>query len=528
MDNKEKKVAPETSECEEKNSFEFTAYLLNYIKVNPIKSISAIILGIGGALLLFFFLHIGYMPDINFESVASILYAIAILGILHILYCLFIFVLPGLILSYFKENIKVISNKHILCLSINTACIWAFVIGQIINFSPLTEHVYISYTMFSMVIIILSIYGIKNSYKNLNSINKIENKETKQLIINSTVKETKISIIETATTKNNNNKNWITPKIIFLWSLLAQILSVCVLILPILLIILYASNGNMKTEPDWLIFIKLLILIVLISFSSAAIGCLKFKESIRYVPNLSLTIFMIFIIITESFSSIAFSGIKTLRIGEVNSARLIVTGKTCNEINQTLGKKVCESQSDNAITAICPILIKSRIGNQMVLEFSPLHKITSEENGTVDKNQNTSLKKDTDNKSNNNPKNFYWITTKQANNSDENTRITQVVILDKSKILSWQPLARIEEKDFNDIKKTSSEQNTASVSSASAPAASEPAANSANNDILKLVTLYDAKQKISAGTASDVDEFLLKHCREDTDEFNNKNPAPNK
>ncbi|PIT59042.1 hypothetical protein [Snodgrassella alvi] len=511
MDSKEKKVAPETSECEEKNSFEFTAYLLNYIKVNPIKSISAIILGIGGALLLFFFLHIGYMPDINFESVASILYAIAILGILHILYCLFIFVLPGLTLSYFKENIKVISNKHILCLSINTACIWAFVIGQIINFSPLTEHVYISYTMFSMVIIILSIYGIKNSFKNLNSINKIENKETKQLIINSTVKETKISIIETTTTKNNN-KNWITPKIIFLWSLLAQILSVCVLILPILLIILYASNGNMKTEPDWLIFIKLLILIVLISFSSAAIGCLKFKESIRYVPNLSLTIFMIFIIITESFSSIAFSGIKTLRIGEVNSARLIVTGKTCNEINQTLGKKVCKSQSDNAITAICPILIKSRIGNQMVLEFSPLHKITSEENGTVDKNQSTSLKKDTDNKSNNNPKNFYWITTKQANNSDKNTRITQVVILDKSKILSWQPLARIEEKDFNDIKKTSS----------------EPAATSADNNILKLVTLYDAKQKISAGTASDVDEFLLKHCREDIDEFTNKNPAPNK
>lgn len=524
MDSKEKKAVPETSEIKKQSSSEFTAYLLNYIKVNPIKSISAIILGIGGALLLFFFLHIGYMPDINFESIASILYAIAILGILLVVYCLFILVLPGLVLSYFKENIEVISNKHILCLSINAACTWAFVIGKIINFSPLAEHPYISYTIFSIVIILLFICGIKSSYKNLNLINKIAKKETKKLIINSTVKETKISIIETATPKNNN-KYRITLKIILLWSIRAQILSVCLLMLPILLITVYASNGNMKTEPDWLIFIKLLILIALISSSSAAIACLKFKESIRHVPILSLAIFMVFIIITESFSSIAFSGIKTLRIGEVNSARIIVTGKTCNEINQTLGKKVCKSQSDNAITAICPILIKSRIGNQMVLEFSPLHKITSEENDAVDKNQSTSLKKDTDNKSNN-LKNFYWITTKQADNSNENTRITQVVILDKSKILSWQPLARIKEKDFNDIKKTSSEKNTASASSA--PAASEPAANSADNDTLKLVTLYDAKQKISAGTASDIDEFLLKHCREDTDEFNNKNPTPNK
>lgn len=45
-------------------------------------------------------------------------------------------------------------------------------------------------------------------------------------------------------------------------------------------------------------------------------------------------------------------------------------------------------------------MIKSRIGDQAVLEFAPLVKIESKENNTTANNQSTSLKKDTGNKSN--------------------------------------------------------------------------------------------------------------------------------
>ncbi|MCO6523009.1 MAG: hypothetical protein J6571_07485, partial [Snodgrassella sp.] len=255
------------------------------------------------------------------------------------------------------------------------------------------------------------------------------------------------------------------------------------------------------------------LLVVIPTLCSVIIVIAKNNKQILYALFLCFLLLPFILIVINRLANVTFLSIRVFQLGEINSVRIAVTKETCQEINQTLGKKVCNSQSLEPHVPICPVIIKSRIGNQAVLEFAHLDEIKSEE------------KNATDNKSNN-PKNFYWITTKQADNSNENTRITQVVILDKSKILSWQPLARIKEKDFNDIKKTSSEKNTASA--LSAPAASEPAANSADNDTLKLVTLYDAKQKISAGTASDIDEFLLKHCREDTDEFNNKNPTPNK
>lgn len=45
-------------------------------------------------------------------------------------------------------------------------------------------------------------------------------------------------------------------------------------------------------------------------------------------------------------------------------------------------------------------MIKSRIGDQAVLEFAHLVKIESKENNTTVNNQSTSLKKDTGNKSN--------------------------------------------------------------------------------------------------------------------------------
>jgi hypothetical protein len=44
------------------NMNEFTQYCMNYIKQNPIKSITSFSLIVGGIFLLIYFFHVGYFP----------------------------------------------------------------------------------------------------------------------------------------------------------------------------------------------------------------------------------------------------------------------------------------------------------------------------------------------------------------------------------------------------------------------------------------------------------------------------------
>ncbi|NUE66453.1 hypothetical protein [Snodgrassella sp. ESL0253] len=573
MDSKEKKVTPETSECEEKNSFEFIAYLLNYIKVSPIKSLSATVFASGAISLLLFFLKMGYMPEINFESITAILYGVAILGLLFTLYLLVCLILPGLFLFYIKKEIIDVTTGHLICITIAASILAFIAISFFLGIHEVIFSLYFSYFIGGMGIINFILLGMWYSYGDLILINrhqliikiksiylspkKIKSRKSNKhlffkifgfiaiiiliylalyilsiptllslacviipilpiLFFRNDLKQVENKQNSEANTSKQTkiikNCNKIPGSFrIFMWTAGTTIVFTFLIILSVLLFFHIWANGDSSTETNSSFLLKLGLLIVIPAIGSGFIGTLKNVKQILYslIPYFYLLI-SIFILINR-LPSIAFLGIKALRIGDINSARITVSKETCQEINHTLGQKVCDSQSHEASSAICPVMITSRIGNQMVLEFSPLEEIKSKKNNESEKN-----------------KNYSWITTKGVDKSGISIRITRMVILDKSKILGWQPLARIKEKDFNDIKKTSSEQNTASASSASAPAASEPAANSVDNDTLKLVTLYDAKQKISAGTASDVDEFLLRHCREDTDEFNNKNPAPNK
>ena len=104
---------------------------------------------------------------------------------------------------------------------------------------------------------------------------------------------------------------------------------------------------------------------------------------------------------------------------------------------------------------------------------------------------------------------YYWLTSKKIDNSNENIRMTQLVIVDKNKINALQPLTRIEENNFETIKEMAIKQNTILN-----PINLGHTSNSDDNQYLKLVTLYDALQNLRSGKTSGIDEFLLNHCKE--------------
>lgn len=87
-----------------------------------------------------------------------------------------------------------------------------------------------------------------------------------------------------------------------------------------------------------------------------------------------------------------------------------------------------------------------------------------------------------------------------------------MIILNKNKINSWQPLATIGERNFKEVNRASPKQNTGSESDL----------NTVDNDALKLVTLYDAQQHLAVGTVTDMDKFLLQQCKEIDTSVNGK------
>ena len=475
MDQNEKKVQLLNTKSEEKN-YQISAYLSNYIKTNPVKSITAIILGIGGILLLFFFMYIGFMPDVTLNSITSVLYAISALGILTFLSLIFLLALP-ILYSLHDKEIQKINKWSLLFLNFDAVIFWCCFLSY--NFKIIGRTAFFIDLLICVCVVILTrisilIDIIKKVYHILTKKNKKGN-----------IKQEIITLLKEI--KEFNNSFLIFFKLIF------------VLIFPIFVLINLILNIQLSNETECAIRVFFLVFLLIYSFISVAITTAKGTLLDKIKASLFFSAF-IFLIILFHYDSLSFTFLNTFKrlgLGEINSARISVTKETCQEINQTLGKKVCENQSVNSYVPICPVKIKSRIGNQVVLEFFSLIEVSQKE------------KNDTNNNSTSKNK-YYWLTSKKIDNSNENIRMTQLVIVDKNKINALQPLTRIEENNFETIKEMTIKQNTM-LNKTNLGHTS----NSDDNQYLKLVTLYDALQNLRSGDQiSSVDEFLLNHCKE--------------
>lgn len=568
MNSNNEKSTSEITKPQEKNIFRVIDNLINYIQKNLIKSLTAILFFVGSLQLFSFFIRIGYMPEVNFSSIGSILYSTAILGIFILLTCLLCLNAPGWTIYAFKKCSTNVSTIHIICLIIAAVILSMNLAFYLYNLSTGIDIIDICFKTILgvLVAIILIIIGINHTSGNqlvkniikfsnfmFNSMKKVKVLTKWKFFIGSILAFIlifglcshfflQISIINRLCisltiyfilvliwliTKFKNNENikdgtpekpkisddWNLKKN-FIWSmcLTAALVVMYMLVLVTFSIILASSDLSNETVNSFTL--KIVLIISLSAICSFLISLSAHKNQLLG-PSIICIYFLIIILSEINYlSDILFIGIKHFRIGEINSARLAVTGKTCQEINLTLGKKVCESKSNEAITTICPVMIKSRIGSEMVLEFIALEEIASKQNNEPNKNSNASISQNNIHQ----PKHFSWITTKTPDNNDIGKRITQLVILDKTKILSWQPLARINEKDFKDTKKYHTHQNSLSKSTISRSVTDN------DSEDIKLLTLYDAKQNTSAGKASDVDKFLLQHCREYLDESDNLKP----
>jgi hypothetical protein len=198
------------------------------------------------------------------------------------------------------------------------------------------------------------------------------------------------------------------------------------LMISLLFIVVIGMGGDIRTASNTQAAFQLIPLGLLIAVSALAIGLSTSADKNKMAFIFAPTLLFLILIATGSFSSIPAMAMRALGQGEISAARIAVTGKVCREITQTLGQRVCAEAEESDVVAICPVMIKSRIGSQVVLEFAPV---------VVDPSPAQTL---------------YWATTRNMTANSPGQALSRRVILDKAKMLSWQPLPLVYEKNITD------------------------------------------------------------------------------
>ena len=132
----------------------------------------------------------------------------------------------------------------------------------------------------------------------------------------------------------------------FLWSMYVTVALVVMYILVFVIFSIIWASSDLSYETANSFTFKIALIIGISAISSFLIGLSEHKSQLIYSSILCIYLLIIIFSQINFLSDFLFIGIKNFRIGEINSARLAVTGKTCQEINLTLGKKVCESKSN--------------------------------------------------------------------------------------------------------------------------------------------------------------------------------------
>lgn len=375
-----------------------------YVSENPLKFVSTSILLWGLGLLLIFFLRIQYMPEVNLESVSSVLYAVAVLGLVISAYTMLALVAPGMALASVKDSFGRYAKPHLVCISISAALIWVLQLLQQFDVST-----------FSLLGNILISFGIGLVFPGI------------AVLYSRKIRSSWVHAAPAPAHAWSPQVNFFTA---YWMSVVVTAFIFGVLMLSLMFIVIIGMGGDIRTASNELAVLQLVLLVLLIVGSALAIGLSQSSDRVKIAFFVAPTLLFIILVVTGSFSSIPAMAMKALGQGEISNARIAVTGSTCREINQTLGQRVCAEAEEDDIVAICPVMIKSRIGSQVVLDFAPVGIEAAPS------------------------KEIHWTTTRNKTDENRGQSISRRVILDKTKMLSWQPLQSIPANNVVDTSET--------------------------------------------------------------------------
>lgn len=356
--------------------------LRKYALESPVATATAGVLLTGGLLLLVYFARIGYLPDVNLEAVASVLYAVALLGLVIAGYAALTLVMPGLLLGTSRDGNRAIADKHVWGAAAASAIIWASII--VVLFRSRSSSFWVVATG-AVAICALAATGFLARKGKLSQ-------------------EQPLKVLKPL---------W--------WVVVLTVYCAFLMLVPMTFISMLGLHGDLARADDWTAIFTLIATASGIAFTAGLLGTLEARKRWRAAMLLAPLMLLLFSLLTGSFSAISVIVVARLGLGETPFVRAVVSSKTCHQVNQVLGQKVClPAADDDAPVAICPAVLRSRIGSQVLLEFASLAIGTPKEDGKKAR--------------------LVWTSPTAWEGLDTKEVLFRRVVLDKEQLLTWTSL----------------------------------------------------------------------------------------
>ncbi len=297
---------------------------LALIKELPIAALSQLALLLGGLVLLVFFVRLGFMPEISLESVLSLFYAVAMLGVLLVALMVSAMVLPAILLRYampWPEG-GVTGWKLLTSTVLAAAVWWAYYVAWM-NYPD--WHARLGTTILVLVGGAMAFWAILF---------------LKEQFVRS--------------------RPW-------LFYVMAGAQQFAVLTPPLVIIAGLLAGGDLGHVPVWLGLGYLALLLLGLAFI-AAVQALVMDRNRGLVLAFGVTYLVWAFLVTGSAGN-AFDGLMaSLQWGDVQPVRAVLTRTGCDQLNLAAGRTVCDvPAAADTLAAVCPLNIRSRIGAQVLL-----------------------------------------------------------------------------------------------------------------------------------------------------------------
>lgn len=370
--------------------------LLDYAVENPLKTLSTAVLIVGGVILLAFLADIGFLPDLDLAGAVSMLYAVALLALMLVLSLAGLLILPGPAISALRKGLG--GSFRPATRAVAPTGYPAEPMSVKDEHAPRAEAFPWIFAVLGWVV--MMVWQVRPD------------------VLAATAGSALVCIAaarwwvhgDLVASRQGSKHGWSLEWRMWFESGVAFL----VFVMPVFVILQLTVVGDLGREPVSVTVLATLTLTLAVSAAIALVLSMskpRSKIGIGLVILLALVLLFLVASQTHSMTAIPHAVVRKLGLGDVAFARIALTPAGCRQVNAALGSTACAVPAEaEAMAPLCPVRIRSRIGQQLVLEF-----------GDVAWNDSKESKR--------------WIATW----AEADQRMRRVVI-DKSQMPSWQPL----------------------------------------------------------------------------------------
>jgi hypothetical protein len=372
-----------------------------HLKENPLKAITMLVLTLGGLLMLVFFVHIDFMPDVDLASSTAVLAAVALIGLLVLCFIGLTAVAPGALTSYLSKEWKLEIDRYAALAAATPALVLVLVIViQIMKWWEWIENISVE----ALLVFVFS-FSLLSSIAAINLNNKKNNRPVIDLklrkisifvfvpfIVSAAIFwEMKLDWVD----QNNIVAAYIIPPILFsvilltrrkkqsadsvestvaTWKLVLALWFVTAvwvwgIFLTFYLFILL-SHGSTRSDLEILCYSLLWLFFTL--FSNIGLTAVKPGLTSRTTILFAFISCYFLLILSANLSVVSVISVRALGLGSIENTRVSLTSRACRAFNlAAAGSDIkCEHDSTEAGGSVCPVTVMSRIGSDVLLEWN--------------------------------------------------------------------------------------------------------------------------------------------------------------